>query len=881
MFARIVSSLLIACVFLSARAEESVLTSFKKEIEPILDQYCYDCHGYGSSKGGVTLDGFESEAALLDHGLWLRALKNVRSGIMPPKDKDQLQPEEKEAILRWIREKAFALNTAAPDPGRVTVRRLNRVEYRNTVRDLLGVDYDTQNEFPADDSGHGFDNIADVLTISPMLMEKYIDAAQAVVAAAVPTQPRVVAERMITGNKLRSRLPEAGLDQQPSAPIGAAGVAGAESAAGGPMKTALKPQKGTVHNTSLDLLYYFPARVGHTFDVAHAGKYQVVVDLRSIEKYVDNLFDYNKCLLIIRDGDEVLLEQEFVREGNRSYEFKFDRDWSAGEHAVTFEIKPLTFDVAQHRLLRIRLNRLTLRGPMSEEHWVKPARYAEFFPGEVPRDRAHQAQYARTVLERFAGRAFRRPAPVEVVDRLVELALQVSAQPGITFEAGVAQAMVAVLSSPRFLFREAGLEPLRAGEVYPRIDEYSLATRLSYFLWSSTPDEELLRLAAEGRLRDNLKQQVSRLLNDGRSKEFIRNFTGQWLQARDIATVPIDALNVFLRENPNPELEKARATFRRLVQIDESKRTPEQNAEFAEARKTFLAFVRQPRPQLTEELREAMRMETEMLFEYVLREERSMLELINADYAHLNEDLAKHYGIPGVAGREMRKVQLPPDSPRGGVLTQGTVLTVTSNPTRTSPVKRGVFILDNILGTPPAPPPPNIPSLEDAASEEELKKLSLRETLALHAKNSMCSSCHSRMDPLGLALENFNAMGGWREKEQNAAIDPSGELITGEKFKDVRELKHVLVTDHRHDFYHCMTEKLMIYALGRGLEYYDVTTLDQIVHRLEQDGGKLTTLITSIIDSAPFQRSRPPEAAVAHRNLDTQLAPARLAKTGE
>lgn len=264
-----------------------------------------------------------------------------------------------------------------------------------------------------------------------------------------------------------------------------------------------------------------------------------------------------------------------------------------------------------------------------------------------------------------------------------------------------------------------------------------------------------------------------------------------------------------------------------------------------------------------------------MLFEHLLKEDRPLTELIDTSYSFLNEELAKHYGIEGVTGRAMRKVTLPPDSPRGGVLTMGSVLAVTSNPTRTSPVKRGVFILDSILGTPAAPPPPNIPSLEDAASPEKLRSMTLRENMALHATNPLCASCHSRMDPLGLALENFNAMGQWRTAEMNQPIESAGKLITGEKFADIRELKRILATAHRGDLYRCVSEKILTYALGRGTEYYDTDTLDQLVAKLEAAEGRPSVLIRGIIESASFQqRRRPPSAATTSLTYVTPAAPA-------
>ncbi|HEY5228556.1 MAG TPA: DUF1588 domain-containing protein, partial [Opitutaceae bacterium] len=318
----------------------------------------------------------------------------------------------------------------------------------------------------------------------------------------------------------------------------------------------------------------------------------------------------------------------------------------------------------------------------------------------------------------------------------------------------------------------------------------------------------------------------------------------------------INPLAIYLREHPNPAAEQALETFRTVTKISEEKRTPEQKKAFADARTAFISVFRAPKAQLTETLRDAMQRETEMDFEYVIKEDRSLVELVDCNYTFLNEELAKHYGIPGVTGKQMRKVMLPPDSPRGGVLTQGTVLAVTSNPTRTSPVKRGVFILDAILGTRPPPPPPNIPALEDAASPEKLRTMTLRENLALHASNKSCASCHSRMDPLGLALENFNAMGAWRDSELNRSIDPGGKLITGEKFANIRELKHILATKHRRDFYYCITQKLMTYALGRALDYYDVDTIDNLVAALEANDGRPSVLLQGIVNSAAFQQSR-------------------------
>ena len=631
-----------------------------------------------------------------------------------------------------------------------------------------------------------------------------------------------------------------------------------------------------VEGRALDLSYYTPVTVAAKHRAPQAGKYEFVVNLELLERYVDNQFDANRCHLLFKVDGETLFDRELVREGdNKKLEFTFDCDWTAGDHELAFEIQPTTASVP-NRLLRVRVEPVLVRGPLAEKDWVRPKNYARFFPREVPAAAAERHRYATELLGGFALRAFRRPPDGPTLDHLVALAEGTAAQPKSTFEAGIAQAMVAVLASPGFIFREEDAEPLQPGQVNPLLDEYTLASRLSYFFWSSMPDAELLSLAQEHRLRADLPAQVTRLLDDPRAEELVRNFTGQWLQARDIATVQINALDVYLRDHPDPEFEKVRAVFRRLQAAKPgAKPTPEEEAERQAAFQAFREFNSRPKPQLTDKLREAMRQETEMTFAYVLKEDRSVLELIESDYTFLNEDLAKHYRIDGVTGPEMRKVTLAPDSPRGGVLTQGTVLTVTSNPTRTSPVKRGVFILGAILGAPPPPPPPNIPALEDAASPAQLHEMSLRETLAMHAKNASCRACHNRMDPPGLALENFNAMGMWRESDVGRPIDAPGELITGEAFANVRELKHILATEHRRDFFYCLSEKLLTYALGRGVEYYDTETLDQLVAQLEAAGGKPSALLRGIVNSAPFQQRRPRDFVLPGEkaNRVTQASP--------
>jgi len=444
---------------------------------------------------------------------------------------------------------------------------------------------------------------------------------------------------------------------------------------------------------------------------------------------------------------------------------------------------------------------------------------------------------------------------------LTSLAEEIYSQPGKSIEAGIAQGIEAVISSPRFLFHlEGGISPAPSTNSWSDIDEYELASRLSYFLWSTMPDDELFRLAGQGQLRNHLAAQVERMLKDPRSEGLVRNFTGQWLQARDVDTIEMNVKEVLARDTGSDgafldELVAFRGKPVKADPIDPSQtNAPAQNA------RPIRKFRRRGDAPLRfdAELRQAMRSETEMFFASVVNEDRDVATLIDSDYTFLNERLAALYGLTNlnVTGAEMRRVTLPADCPRGGVLTEATALVVTSNPDRTSPVKRGIFVLNNILGTPPPPPPPNVPALEASEKTPGHHDATLRDLLAAHRSQPLCAGCHARMDPIGLTMENFNAIGIWRDTERNQNIDAAGKLITGESFNNVRELKHILATNHREDFYRCLTEKLLTYALGRGLEYYDAETVDRIVQRLDEHNGRFSALLMGVIESAPFQKQR-------------------------
>ena len=774
----IVSLLLVLVFPLRAQAAENpAATRFEETIQPILIDNCYRCHGDGIKKGNVVLDNFASgEALLASPDLWWSVLKNVRSGIMPPAGKPRPSDQEMGLLADWIKRDVFGLDPHDPDPGRATIRRLNRIEYRNTVRDLTGFDFKAEEEFPPDDTGYGFDTIGDVLSVSPLLLEKYMQAAESIVTAAIPTVSRLISERSYRGSEFRSTAGAGNGDR---------------------------------------LSFYKQAKVSRLYTADHEGDYRFGLELAVDGAFT---FDPGRCTVVFKLDDRELMREPFAWQDFKSYHYSFQQQLSAGDHRFSFEIEPLTPPEKKLSSLDFRIVSLKVQGPLDPKYWTRPKNYERFFPkDEPPPTDPERHDYAREVLGGFASRAFRRPVDERTLDRLVTIAEGIYRQPGHRFEQGVARAMVAVLASPRFVFRVEANEskPSPAASKHPYIDEYSLASRLSYFLWSTMPDDELTRLAERGELRNELARQVKRMRGDARSEALTQNFVGQWLQVLDVEGFTIDVRGV-LRQDGG---------------------------------------VRQ-RVILDTELRRAMRRETEMLFANIAREDRSLLELIDCDYTFLNAKLAALYGIKDVTGKEMRKVTLPKDNPRGGVLTHASILLVTSNPTRTSPVKRGQFILDNLLGTPAPPPPPDIPALEESKGDFKGKVPTVRELMALHRAKPLCSSCHARMDPLGLALENFNALGMWREKESGQPIDASGRLLTGESFQDVRDVKRILKDRHSLDFYRCLTEKLLTYALGRGLDYHDVETVDQIVERVNRDGGRFSALLMGVIESAPFQKRR-------------------------
>ena len=763
----------ITCVTVRPTAAQD--DPFESVVRPLLEEHCHECHGSGLRKGGVDLDAFSNGPAdPTHHDVWLRVLRNVRAGLMPPAEKPRLSADQLAALERWIKRDALGLDPTQPDPGHSSLRRLNRAEYTNTVRDLMGVEFRAEEEFPPDDTGYGFDTIADVLSVSPMLLEKYLQAARTIVREAVPTVPREIAHRVIHRNALRGSN---------------------DKRADG------------------DLSFYDDARVHAPVSTEIAGEYRVTINL-AVRGGFD--FDPGRCEVSLRLDGEEFAKNEYAWASFKKHPVEITRRFEPGRHTIELVLTPrMPIEEKRHECDLI-IESIALDGPIAPEHWVRPKNYDRFFfKGDAPADEPGRLAYAREIIDRLGLRAFRRPIDSETRDRLAMIAQEHWREPGQTFESGIAQALVGLLASPRFLFRHEVALPAEPEQRFPRIDEWSLASRLSYFLWSTMPDDTLLDLARNQQLRKNLSAQVKRMIADDRSQAFVENFAGQWLQTRDIEGVSINGAAILRRDR-----------------------------------------VRAGKFDFDRDLRLAMKHETEMLFAHVMRENRSLIELIDCDYTFLNERLAQHYGISEVKGDRMRKVKLPEDSPRGGVLTHGSFLAVTSNPTRTSPVKRGLFVLDNILGTPAPPPPPDVPLLEDAENAIKDRDPTLREALELHRTKPLCAACHARMDPIGLALENFNAVGMWRDKDRDQAIDASGKLLSGEEFEGIAELKQILASKHAADFERCLTEKLLTYALGRGMEAYDVETVDQIVARLDNEEHRFSALLMGILESAPFQRRR-------------------------
>lgn len=745
------------------RLEEKVL--------PFLKTHCTDCHNAESQEGGVIVNGLASIDQLLkDRRTWEKVYRMINAGAMPPSDYDA-QPAEanrKEVAAIFYDELYNFDCTQIHHAGRATLHRLNRAEYNNTIHDLFGINLTPADDFPQDDVGEGFDNIGDVLSIPPLLMEKYLNAAETIAADVIDTRDF-------------SR----GLTQTFNADK-------TESTAGGDPDGEGFRMLGSTGTVSA------------TATTPSEGKYKI-----RIRALATQAGDADAKMALQIDGQNVT---EFEVQGHRKQNwFEHDVTLTAGSHKIGGAFTNDFYDPEakdkQRRDRNLAVGTIEVTGPEGggEPAWHETHRR---FVTARPSDSVTVKEAASQVLRPILYRAFRRPVADAEVARFAELVDHNVTEFKETYDYGLYVALQAALVSPDFLFRNE-VDP-EGNATERKLNEYEVASRLSYFLWSSMPDEELFKLAENKRLFDPdiLQAQIERMLHDDKAHALSRNFASQWLNLRNLTDV-----------QPNPEV-----------------------------------F-----PDFDDALRKAMRQETEMLFSTIVKENRSIDDFLNADFTFLNERLAKHYGISGVSGDQFVRVSLE-GTKRSGMLTQASILTLTSNPGRTSPVKRGKWILENILGEVPPPPPPGVPPLEEA--NKDTANLSLRERMEIHRKDPGCASCHKTMDPLGMGLENFDAIGRWRDKEGERDVDSSGELPGGVKFSGPMELIGI-IRSREAQFHRAFAERLLTYALGRGLEYYDKCAVDQALVLMKQRGNRFSALVEGIVVSDPFmKRSRT-------RELDT------------
>ncbi|MHB1079332.1 MAG: DUF1592 domain-containing protein [Prosthecobacter sp.] len=880
-------------------AAERGQDTYNQRILPLLQKFCYDCHGDGTDKGDFALDEYPEYSKLIgDKVLWDHARQQLVTHVMPPEKKDKPSLPERDEIVAWIDNTVFWFDPQKIDPGHITYRRLNRTEYNNTIRDLLLVDMKPANDFPPDDTGYGFDNIGDVLSISPMLMEKYIRAANAVAVKALDTSdvPRLDMElgakkfwnqkgetkewegvRWFHSNadaatkftapaqgnyrlKFHLSATQAGPDAAKVAlrvddkELGTFDVTAPYHGDKGPWQTIkqMVPLKSGEHkivvrflndfadpqnpdpdkrdrNLALDkievegpdgllpprgtrlvqwLLDGKPAGlpainlsgedfengqgnasrdtgtielpsngyVKHHLDLAMAGKYRLVIKAGAQQAGGEPAkFD-------VRIGGKNAGSFSITAKDQTPQWFKTEVELPAGEHEIQVWFLNDYYDEKTHEDRNFWLHQLTVEGPLGQ-------------PGGIAVADVHG------LVDKLGQRLFRRPlrdAEKAKWHGIADLGLKENLPP---LEA-MGYVLRGMLMSPGFLYRGS---PTPTGAVQngvALIDEYSLASRLSYFLWSAPPDDKLLQLAAKGELRKNLAAEVKRMIGDYRAWSLTEDFAGQWLQLRDMD----------------------------IVNVDE-KRFPEW--------KGGMGY--------------AMKKESQTFFDNIVRNNLSVIEFLNADYTFLNEKLAHYYGIQGVKGDKYQKVSLQ-GTPRGGILTQGSILTLTSTPTRTSPVKRGKYLLENILGTPPPPAPGGVPPLDER--KQQLGKLTLRQQFSEHRSNAACAGCHAFLDPMGFAFENYDAIGRWRDEEKKQPIDASGALVRGQTFANLAELRGILVRDMSDQFVKNVADNLLIYALGRGLEYSDKPTTEDILRKAKASGNKMQDLILAVCESVPFQKMR-------------------------
>jgi len=761
--------------------------SQQKADEPtaVLDKYCVTCHSDKARTGGLSLEHANLTDIPKGAETWEKVIRKVRAGMMPPPGMPRPDKPVLDSFAGFFETSLDRAAAAKPNPGRLAMHRLNRAEYANAIRDLLALDVDSSALLPPDDESSGFDNIADVLKMSPSLMERYLSASWNI-------------SRMAVGN------PEIGASTQ---------------------TYRVRPDLSQdQHIEGLPLGTRGGILVKHTFPVD--GEYSIRVRLwRNTFDLMRGMEDPH-VIEIAMDGTRLQLvtvggKDDFNKMAENPGTFGTDLDKrlsvripvKAGTHTLTAATVLKSHAVRDDLIkpfMRTTIDGLDIMGDPSVDRLTIEGPFILSGSGDTPSRRkifickpasaADEQACATKILTSLGRLAYRRPVDQPTLATLMDFYKRGRAEGnGGNFESGIESALQFVLASPSFLLRIEPDAPNAAANAVFRVDDLALASRLSFFLWSTIPDDQLLTVASQGKLKDPvvLEQQVKRMLADKRSSAMIANFAEQWLHLRNLKTSSPD-LQVF--------------------------------------------------PDFDDNLRSAMKEETTLLFDTIMREDRSVVDLLNADYTFVNERLARHYGMPGIYGSQFRRVKVAGEE-RRGILGQASILTVTSYPNRTSPVERGKWILTNILGVPPSPPPPNVPPLKDSYND---KPQTLRERMEQHRKDPVCAGCHKVMDPIGFSLENFDAVGHWRTNDEGAKIDPAGTLFNGAALDGVNGLRRELV-NRPETFVGVMTEKLMTYALGRGVEYYDMPAVRKVVQDAGKNNFKFSSIVLGIVKSTPFQ----------------------------
>jgi hypothetical protein len=749
-----------------------------------IDKYCLECHDYAGQEAGLSLEGIDLVNVAAHADTFEKVIRKLRGLQMPPPGGARPTPDERMALVSYLETSLDSAAREHPNPGPAAIHRLNRAEYGNAIRELLALDVDPAEYLPADDEGYGFDNIADILRTSPSLLEQYLSGSAKLAALAVG-DPHT---RALT-SVYRAPSDLAQGEHVEGLPLGTRG---------GILIKHYFPLDGD-YDFSVFLLRNI---VGYMTGLEWPHQVEIAIDgervfLADVGGEADNAMSDANMSAAANAIDDRLRTRVFVPAGPHEVSVAFLKK-SAAETQEPLELHTRNLDLQDMNGIPV-LDYVNIAGPFDAKGaGDTPSRRKIFTCRPANEAKPDDLTCPTEILSRLAREAYRRPATEDDVGLLLKFYTTGSQKGG--FEGGIENALRVLLTSPAFLFRGEPDPPSVAPGTMYAVGDLPLASRLSFFLWSAPPDDELLKLAEAGKLTDPgiYKQQVRRMLTDPRSDALVKNFASQWLFLRNL-------------QNAHPSVEDF--------------------------------------PDFDDNLRTAMRRETELSFENMIREDRPVPELLTADYTFVNERLARHYGIPGVYGSEFRKVHLD-DPNRRGLLGQASVLTVTSNPNRTSPVLRGKFVLENVLGTPPPAPPPNVPSLKENQAGQAAE--SVRARLEEHRRNPVCATCHDIMDPIGLALENFDAIGQWRTKEPGGPVDASGQLADGTHVDGPVALRKALTADPE-QFVRVVTAKLLTYALGRGLEAYDMPVVRMIAADAKKDDYRFAAVIDGIVNSVPFR----------------------------